>query len=77
MNIAKGKLMLIEKLRASFCTLPIKYGNEQIHLRASLGYAVFDPDIDTPEAMMKIADDWMYRQKRRAAGVEHQPSEIR
>jgi diguanylate cyclase (GGDEF)-like protein len=59
---------LLNKLRKALCSTPVKYDGQQIYFRASLGYAVFDSEIESPEMMMKIADDWMYRQKRRVAG---------
>ncbi|CAH1524040.1 Diguanylate cyclase [Vibrio jasicida] len=54
---------LLKKLRTALCSTPVIYDGELIYLRTSMGYAMFDPVMTSPEQMMKIADERMYQQK--------------
>ncbi|MDF4455625.1 diguanylate cyclase [Vibrio parahaemolyticus] len=54
---------LLQKLRLALCSTPVIYDEELIYLRVSIGYAIFDPQMTSPEQMMKIADERMYQQK--------------
>ncbi|MCG9775442.1 sensor domain-containing diguanylate cyclase, partial [Vibrio diabolicus] len=54
---------LLQKLRLALCSTPVIYDEALIYLRTSIGYAIFDPDMSSPEQMMKIADERMYQQK--------------
>ncbi|MDW3189948.1 GGDEF domain-containing protein, partial [Vibrio sp. Vb0932] len=48
---------LLQKLRLALCSTPVIYDEELIYLRVSIGYAIFDPQMTSPEQMMKIADE--------------------
>lgn len=54
---------LLKKLRFALCSTPVIYDEELIYLRTSMGYAMFDPEMTSPQQMMKIADERMYQQK--------------
>ncbi|MDF4957086.1 GGDEF domain-containing protein, partial [Vibrio parahaemolyticus] len=54
---------LLQKLRLALCSTPVIYDETLIYLKASIGYAIFDPQMSSPEQMMKIADERMYQQK--------------
>ncbi|CAE6931541.1 periplasmic ligand-binding sensor domain [Vibrio sp. B1FLJ16] len=54
---------VLEKLRQSLSSTPVVYEKESFYVSVSIGYAMFDPTIDSPEQMMKIADQKMYQQK--------------
>ncbi|AUV87858.1 diguanylate cyclase [Vibrio campbellii] len=54
---------LVKKLRFALCSNPVIYEQDLIYLRTSIGYAMFDPEMTSPQQMMKIADERMYQQK--------------
>ncbi|PFG58547.1 diguanylate cyclase (GGDEF)-like protein [Vibrio sp. ES.051] len=54
---------LLQKIRLALCSTPVIYDETLIYLRSSIGYALFDPEMLSPEQMMKIADERMYQQK--------------
>ncbi|AXY02621.1 sensor domain-containing diguanylate cyclase [Vibrio alfacsensis] len=58
--------LLVDKLKQEVFSEPVVYGNGHIRFNASLGYAMFHPSIASPEAMLKVADEWMYADKRRS-----------
>ncbi len=55
--------MLLDNVRQSLCSTPVVYEGESIYLSVSIGYAIFDRKIHTPEEMLKVADQRMYEQK--------------
>lgn len=44
---------------------PIVYDDKLIHVRVSIGYALYDQSFATPDEMFKLADEHMYTAKRR------------
>ncbi|MCX9489569.1 GGDEF domain-containing protein, partial [Vibrio cholerae] len=44
---------------------PIVYDDKLIHVRVSIGYALYDQSFATPDEMFKLADERMYTAKRR------------
>ncbi|EDP57390.1 diguanylate cyclase [Vibrio sp. AND4] len=54
---------LVKKLRFALCSSPVLYEENSIYLRASIGYAMFDPKMTSAQQMMKIADEDMYQHK--------------
>ncbi len=63
-NSEEHVLNVVEKLRDCLCSTPVTYDNESLKLSVSIGYAMFEPNINSPEQMMKIADQRMYQQKQ-------------
>lgn len=56
-------LALLQKIESAICTAPVIYGQEFIKLHVSMGYAMFEPGMTSPEQMLKIADERMYQHK--------------
>ncbi|MBR9787539.1 MAG: sensor domain-containing diguanylate cyclase [Vibrionaceae bacterium] len=56
-------LALLQKIELALCSKPVIYGQDLIKLRVSMGYAMFEPGITSPEQMMKTADERMYQHK--------------
>ncbi|MDV6252214.1 diguanylate cyclase [Vibrio sp. EA2] len=62
--------VLLQKVELALCSKPVIYGEDRIQLHVSMGYAMFEPGITSPEQMMKIADQRMYLHKHsKAQGV--------
>ncbi|WP_417878052.1 diguanylate cyclase [Vibrio sp.] len=55
---------LLKKIELTLCSTPVIYGEDLITLNISMGYAMFKPEIASPEQMMKTADARMYQHKR-------------
>lgn len=56
-------LALLQKIESAICTAPVIYGQDFIKLHVSMGYAMFEPGMTSPEQMLKIADERMYQHK--------------
>ncbi|CAM2982945.1 diguanylate cyclase [Vibrio mytili] len=57
---------LIFKLKGVLSKTPIIYDEHLIYLEVSIGYAMFDPKMLSPEQMLKVADEKMYQQKHKS-----------
>ncbi|WP_185066968.1 sensor domain-containing diguanylate cyclase [Vibrio ponticus] len=56
---------VIESIRNHLTSEPIQYDSLPIKLYASIGYAIYQPNMESVEDMFKIADAAMYRNKLR------------
>jgi diguanylate cyclase (GGDEF)-like protein len=56
---------------------PFFVGSRDVHIGVSIGIAVFDEDGDTPDALLKLADQAMYRAKEQGRNRYARASEAR
>lgn len=56
---------IIESVRSHLTQDPIEYDSLPIELQASIGFAIYQPEMESVEDMFKIADAAMYRNKLR------------
>ena len=61
----KAAMLVAERLRVAVQARPVETGGPQIFLTASLGVAMRVPDMDNVDALIKCADDGVYRAKQR------------
>ena len=61
----KSAMLVAERLRVAVQARPIDTGGPQIFLTASVGVAMRLPDMDGVDALIKCADDGVYRAKQR------------
>ena len=61
----KAAMLVAERLRIAVQARPVETGGPQIFLTASLGVAMRVPDMDNVDALIKCADDGVYRAKQR------------
>ncbi len=54
---------LIRKLKHIICSTPVVFEEELIYLHVSIGYSMYNSQIETVDDMLKIADGSMYHQK--------------
>ncbi|NOH62387.1 diguanylate cyclase [Vibrio sp. RE88] len=55
------------ELQKAICHTPVIYEQQLINIHASVGYAMFDPEFNDVDDMLKLADTRMYEEKRRQA----------
>lgn len=58
----RDAVLVSEKIVAAFDP-PVQLGDELVHVRPSIGIALFPEDADDAEALLKCADEAMYRSK--------------
>ena len=58
-------MLVAERLRVAVEARPVETGGPRIFLTASLGVAMRVPDMDNVDALIKCADDGVYRAKQR------------
>ena len=61
----KAAMLVAERLRVAVQARPVETGGPQIFLTASLGVAMRVPGMDNVDALIKCADDGVYRAKQR------------
>ncbi|ATC59247.1 diguanylate cyclase [Vibrio anguillarum] len=52
------------KIKSALCNAPVIYEQHLINLHVSVGAAAFSPEFDNVDAMLKLADERMYQEKR-------------
>ncbi|MDE1241155.1 diguanylate cyclase [Vibrio aestuarianus] len=53
------------KIKKALCNMPVIYEQHLINVQVSIGYSAFDSKFKDIDAMLKVADDKMYEEKRR------------
>ena len=61
----RAAMLVAERLRVAVEARPVETGGPRIFLTASLGVAMRVPDMDNVDALIKCADDGVYRAKQR------------
>ena len=61
----RAAMLVAERLRVALEARPVETGGPRIFLTASLGVAMRVPDMDNVDALIKCADDGVYRAKQR------------
>ncbi|WP_454457188.1 GGDEF domain-containing response regulator [Thauera phenylacetica] len=61
----KAAMLVAERLRVAVQAHPVETGGPRLFLAASLGVAMRTPDMDSVDALIKCADDGVYRAKQR------------
>ncbi len=56
---------LMGMVDTALCHTPVIYEGHLIDLHISIGHAVYTDDIDSTDALLKLADERMYHAKRR------------
>ncbi|EGQ7996143.1 diguanylate cyclase [Vibrio vulnificus] len=64
MTHEKDMEILLNKLKAALCSMPIVYEGELIYLHISIGYCLFHHEMKDSEEMLKQADQRMYNEKK-------------
>tara|TARA_Y100001956_G_scaffold82782_1_gene105588 strand:- start:6327 stop:7703 length:1377 start_codon:yes stop_codon:yes gene_type:complete len=59
------------ELQKAICHSPVIFEQHLIHVHVSVGYALYHPDFQTLEDMLKVADARMYQEKRRQSQRVH------
>ena len=53
------------ELQKAICHTPVIYEQHLINLQVSVGYAIYKPEFNDIDDMLKLADSRMYQEKRR------------
>ncbi|PUZ96653.1 sensor domain-containing diguanylate cyclase, partial [Vibrio vulnificus] len=64
MTHEKDMEILLNKLKAALCSMPIVYEGELIYVHISIGYCLFHHEMKDSEEMLKQADQRMYNEKK-------------